>query len=269
MADVPFSLRLTGDLADQHAFEAYDGFIALAGFARTLTLVTNYVEDGKIRQRGDFAGRHAVLARPMLEGSLVADFLVRLTGNPSANFGFAGLDATDLLNALVHRVIGRNLGQSNQPVGDEVSALMTKKGGDVEALVAISETPIRQTHSVIGAGAANIQISGGHNIIANLNYATKEYVNQSVYDDTVQERVVSVAAFNVNSGYGSAFDFDLGRTVPFSMDRATIHKVSTTFTWGLDQYSNKTDKNVTIRFTRILAMDNTPKRYLIESATKN
>jgi hypothetical protein len=269
MADVPFSLKLTGDLADRHAFEAYDGFIALAGFARTLTLVTNYVEEGAIRQRGDFIGRHSVLAGPMAEGSLVVDFLVRLTGEPSAKFGIPGLEATDLLNTLVRRVIGRNLGEASPPSDDEVGVLMAKKGGDVEALVAISETPIRQTHSVIGSGATNIQISGGHNIIANFNNSTKEYVNQSVFDNDIQERVVSVAAFNVNSGYGSAFDFDLGRTVPFSMERATLRKVSTVFTWGLDQYSNKTGKNITIKFTRILAMDGTPKRYVIESAVRN
>jgi hypothetical protein len=56
MHGVPFRLVLTGETADEHQFQGYDGYMALAGFAWTLSLVSNYVETGEVRHRGDFPG---------------------------------------------------------------------------------------------------------------------------------------------------------------------------------------------------------------------
>ena len=88
-----FRLQMTGGLAEYHEFEAYDGYTALAGAAWTLSLITNYVETGEIRHKGNFVGRHAVRATPMMAGSLIADFQVLLHNQPSSVFGFTGLTA--------------------------------------------------------------------------------------------------------------------------------------------------------------------------------
>src|SRR5580704_3921666 len=87
---IPFRLKLTGDTADQHQFQGYDGYMALAGFAWTLALVTNYAETGKIRQRGEFLGREAVRANAPAEGSIIADFTVWLEQNPAQILGLGG-----------------------------------------------------------------------------------------------------------------------------------------------------------------------------------
>lgn len=109
-----------------------------------------------------------------------------------------------------------------------------------EALVAKVEPAIRQTHAVIGNGARKMQILGGHNIINTYDERTRDYVKLNIEDDQEIESDFSVSAFNVNSGYGSVFDNKLGRTVPISMSREVLRKVSNVFTWGLDQYANKT-----------------------------
>lgn len=269
---VPYRLKLIGDTADQHQFQGYDGYMALAGFAWTLSLVTHYAETGKIRQRGEFDGRHAVRANALEEGSVIADFFVYLQTNPLEVFGAAagGLAGGNFLNALVRRVINRNLGE---PADDEAIAQLLAsraRAGDVEALVAITEAPIRQTHSVIGAGADQILISGGINInpITTFNEATKEYVRQNVEDDNELTKDFSVSAFNANSGYGSVFDQDHGHVIPFSMKREKLRRLRQVFSWGLDQYSNRTGGKVTATFTRILAMDGRPKRYVILDAER-
>lgn len=269
---VPYRLKLIGDTADQHQFQGYDGYMALAGFAWTLSLVTHYAETGKIRQRGEFDGRHAVRASALEEGSVVADFFVYLRTNPLEVFGAAagGLAGGNFLNALVRRVISRNLGE---PSDDEAIAQLLAsraRAGDVEALVAITEAPIRQAHSVIGAGADQVLISGGINInpITTLNEATKEYVRQNVEDDNELTKQFSVSAFNANSGYGSVFDQDHGHVIPFSMKREKLRRLRQVFSWGLDQYSNRTGGKVTATFTRILAMDGRPKRYVILDAER-
>jgi hypothetical protein len=113
-----------------------------------------------------------------------------------------------------------------------------------------------------------MQVLGGHNIINTYNESTRDYVKLNVEDNTEKVRDFSVAAFNVNSGYGSVFDNDLRRTVPISMSKEVLRKVSSVFTWGLDQYANKTGERIIVKYTRILAMDGTPKRYVVLTAKR-
>jgi hypothetical protein len=267
---IPFQLRLTGDMADRHAFHGYDGFMAMAGFAWSLSLVTNYAETGKIRQRGDFDGRRLVLAKAPAQGSVLIDFIASLTISPAQVFGgaVAGLGAGVFLTSLLNRVVSRNLGQGSPEADKVLSEILKRRGGDIEALVAINEAPIRQAHSVIGGGARRLEIASGFNIINTFDATTKDYVNLNVEDNAEHLKDFSVSAFNVNSGYGSVFDSDLGRVVPFSMSRETLRKLKSQFSWGLDQYATGKGGKLQVRYTRILAMDKTPKRYIIISAKK-
>lgn len=265
---VPFRLSLSGDTADRHQFQAYDGYMALAGMARTLSLVTHYAETGKIRQKGDFEGRHAVTATAPRPGSIIVDLAVLLEAVPSQVFGVAAVAGAPFLYALVNRVLARNLGEP--PSGDAVLApILEKKAGDLEALVAVSEAAIRQAHTVIGNGATAMQIIGGANVLNTFDEDTKEYVQGTVVDEKVQKSHFSVSAFNANSGYGSVFDASLGRTVPFKMTRATLSGVRTVFSWGLDQYTNRTGLGIVATFTRELALDGRPKRYVMTGAIKD
>lgn len=268
---VPFRLRLTGDTADQHQFQGYDGYMALAGFAWALSLISNYADTRLIRQRGDFDGRHAVRAMAPSEGSVVVDFLVYIQNNPQSVFGIsaASLSASAFLYALVNRVINRNLGETNSDTDQTLAQLLASRGGDIEALVAISESPIRQAHGLIGNGAKKIEISGGFNILNTFDEKTRDYVKLNIEDDNRIARAVSVSAFNANSGYGSVFDNTLGHVIPISMSRETLRKYKSVFSWGLDQYVQGTGRKIDITFTRILAMDERPKRYIIINAARD
>jgi len=268
---VPFRLTLTGDTAEEHQFQGYDGYMALAGFAWALSLVSNYADTGKIRQRGEFDGREAVRGKAPSEGSVIVDFFVQLQNSPMSVFGLAGgaMSSSMLLYSLVNRVLNRNLGQANPETDALIAQLLRQRGGDIEALVAISEAPIRQAHSVIGNGAKKIEISGGFNILNTFDEASRDYVRLNLRDDNEITKSVSVSAFNANSGYGSVFDGDLGHVVPFSMSRETLRRYKTIFSWGLDQYVTGTGRKISITVTRILAMDGRPKRYVIVSATRD
>ena len=264
---VPFRLTLTGESAENHEFQGYDGYMALAGFAWALSLATNYANTGKIRQRGDFDGRQSVRAKAIDEGSIIADFVVAVSGSPNEIFGLAAAaTGAQFLYALVARIISRNLGTDIEPDNDALEMLLANRGGDIEALVAISEAPIRQAHSIIGNGASQIVISAGINIINTFNANTRDYVKLNIEDRQEIGKTVSVSAFNANSGYGSVFDPGLGRVLPFSMSRDTLRRYGAIFAWGLAQYVSRTGLKIDINFTRILAMDGTPKRYVISSA---
>jgi hypothetical protein len=262
---VPFKVRLKGGNADEHRFPGYDGYMAMAGISRILSLTANYVETSKVRQRGDFEGRKLVQGSTPLQGSVLFDLNVFLSSNPQAVFGAlaGGLGAGTLLTLLFNRVLNRNLGEKNEVVDRSLENFTRRKGGDIEALVAISEPAIRQAHQVIGNGVSKMEIVGGFRILNTFDKDTKEYVSSSFEDRALQKGYFSVSAFNANSGYGSVFDFDLGRSVPFRMDAEKLRVFKGDFSWGLDQYATNKPGKLEIVFTRILAMDKTPKRYNI------
>ncbi len=269
MASTNFSLRLTGGDAERHFFEGYDGYNSLAGFAWTLSLVANYVETGKIRQRGDFIGRHVVKGTLPKEGSVVADFLVLLSQHPKEVFGAVGAGSgSALMYALVKRVINQNLGDSSDDVSSVLAELGERREGDIDTLVAISEPAIRQTHAVIGNGASKIEIIGGTNLINTFDHSTEEYVKAEIKDDEIICKQVNVSSFNVNSGYGSVFDFDQGRNIPIAMTRDVLRETAEVFSFGLDAYARRANHQVKVCFKRVLAYDGKPKRYQIISAEK-
>jgi hypothetical protein len=265
---VPFQLRLTGDTADYHQFQGYDGYMALAGFAWTLSLATNFAETGKIRHRGNFPGRRAVRAYPIDDGSIIAEFSVWLQNTPQEVFGtVAAVSGAHLLYGIVQRVVSRNVGRETN-TDAAIDQVTRKKAGDFEALVAVSEPSIRQTHDVIGNGADQISIAGGINILETLDRGTLDYVRMNVEDATPKEGVFTVSAFDANSGYGRVFDPVIGRGVPVTMVRENLRRYGSIFSWGLDQYTNRTGGRVHMNYTRILAADGRPKRYVVTAAER-
>jgi hypothetical protein len=204
----------------------------------------------------------------MREGSILAEFSVLLASSPAAVFGTAavGASASAVLYGVLNRVLNRNIGFPNSPLNQETSALLKRKDGDVETLVAITEPSVRQAHEVIGNGAEQIEWIGGHSVMTNFNRGTKEYVRANIPDLTLIEKDVTISGFYANTGNGSIYDPDLHRNVPVSMTSETLRILGTVFSWGLDQFTNKTGKKVRVKFTRILAMDGRPKRYIIVHA---
>jgi hypothetical protein len=270
LVEVPFRLHIGGDAAEDHELQAYDGYSSLAGFSLTLALVTNYVETGKIRHRGNFEGRSSVRALPLQEGSVVSDFVVRMA---RAAVGGSLVNSADsaaaLLVDLTKRTIDRNLGIPPDPKTDALKELedSPKSGGDLEALVAATDASVRQTHQMIGAGAKTVDIFGGTKLLGRYDLTSKAYVNGTITGEEIYEKDVSVASFNVNTGYGGVFDFDLGRVVPVTVNRDTLANAKSVLTWGIDQYAQGTGKKITLRFRAVLALDDTVKRYLVIDAT--
>lgn len=269
MADEAFfKLKLSGGLTEYHQFEAYDGFTSLAGAAWTLSLITNYIETGEIRHRGNFVGRHAVRAMPMRQGSLIAEFAVSLQSDPATIFGAIGsaAGAVSLMYGLANRVISRNIGITPVPLNAETEQLLNTKGGDVEALVAATEPSLRQAHEIIGNGADKLEWVGGFSTMANFDAESKEYIRASIPDHEIIERDCTITGFFGNSGNGSVWDETLGRNVAFSMKKEVLENFGSFFSWGLHQYIEKTGLKVRLRYTRILAIDGRPKRYIVISA---
>lgn len=261
---VRFNVTLQGSAADRHIFQAYEGFNSFAGISWTLTLVANYLETGRVRHKGNFQARDAVIATAPKGGSVVVDYIVNLASDPSIVFGSGvTVGSTVLMRSLVQRVLSRNVGGNS--ADSSLDPLLRRRGGDIEALVAATEPSVRQAHDVIGNGARQLSVTSGINL-AKFNKKTKEYVRSTKDEGVAKTRHFTVTGFYGNSGHGSVFDKNLGRNVPFDMRAATLKRCGPVFSWGLDQYTNDTGQTVEITFTRLLAMDGTPKKYRIIDA---
>jgi nitrogen regulatory protein PII len=266
-SEVLVRAQLDGGDASRHLMPAYDGFMSLAGIGLTLSLTANYAETGAVRHKGNFVGRHIVKATPIQDGSVITDFIVLLPRVASIT-GRAVSEAAGsaFFSDLFKRVLDRNLGIESEPVTDELAALIANRGGDIEALVAATEPSVKQAHSVIGEGAQVMNIFGGKPQISQFNNATKQYISGTVQDTQTLTKDVSVASFNVNSGYGGVFDFDLKRVVPIRVTSETAAGAKPVLGWGLNEYANGTGKRINLTYYRQLALDGSPKRYIVLDA---
>lgn len=260
---------MQGSEASQSQVPAYDGYTALAGFAFTLSLVTNFVETGKVRHRGDFPSRSLVKARPIVAGSVAGDFIAILQSPAivAIGEGVVGSMIAAVLYDVVKRTLNRNVGDAITHQTQQAEQIERERGGDLEALVAAVEPSVRQTHAIIGNGAQQVNIYGGNVVINRFDADTKEYVNSSVEDRSLLEKDVSVASFNANSGYGGVFDEDIGRVIPVKITKETLARAKSVLSWGLNEYANGTGRRVTLRYFRLLALDGTPKRYVVVDAS--
>lgn len=278
VTEIPFRLKLDGDLADDHQFQGYDGYMALAGFAWILSLTANYLETGKIRHRGEFQGRSSVRGiapadgNVIAEGSIIADFSIFLAHHEmlqtliGTSAALGGGVVSSAIWDLIKNLNRRHLGSPFQSNDNIANAIHERHNGDFEALVAATESAIRQTHQVIGNGAQTINVYGGNVNINTFNTQTKRYVNGNVEDRNELVGEFSVSAFNVNSGYGSVFDAQWGRVVPIKVITPALPQLRQVFTWGLDEYARRTGRHIQMKYWRVLAMDDTPKRYMVLDA---
>lgn len=269
---VPFQLKLTGGDADEHHFQGYDGYLALANFSWTLALITHYIEHGEIRHKGDFDGRRSVHAFPMREGSIEADFAVIIGAVKDpilvGLLGGASAITAKVLYDFTRTVINTTIGNRVTPETSAIEKLNESRAGDIASLSAAIEPSVRVSHGIVGNGVGQMLIVGGVSALAKYDRKSKAYVKDDFIDDEIEVKDVSVSSFNANSGNGSIFDFDLGHVVPIKISKLLMPAYRSIFSWGLDQYSRRTNRRVRITFTKVTAMDGRAKKYLIQHAER-
>lgn len=139
--------------------------------------------------------------------------------------------------------------------------------GDREALVDKIEPSMRRAHTVIDEGAKTLEISKGYTPLVKLDSNTKAYVNADLLtDETVM--VVSVGAYNANSGNGSVYIPDVGKTVPFFAPKGLDNPTYAALSYSLDQYVNGLPSQIEIACVKNVSIDERIKRLIIKRAFK-
>ncbi|MEQ9557629.1 MAG: hypothetical protein RIG67_17805 [Rhodospirillales bacterium] len=260
--------RFTGDEADLHRLPAYEGTKSLIGLSRSLTLINHYLITGTVRQRAPYTDSVKIFIRPAREACFETVFtFISEIGAISALGGAVAVNVTaNLITDGVRTVLSRVTGRPTEPETGELADIERVRPGDLEALVDAVEPAMRQGHTAIGQGSQNIIVIKGDNNVVTFNPRTKDYVNSEILTDEDFIQDVSVGALNVNSGYGRVWFDDLGKTVPFKLDKERTGRTVGALARSLDGYANGEPSDVRVTFRKVNSADGRTKKIIISDA---
>ncbi|WP_426255289.1 hypothetical protein [Sphingomonas sp. DC2300-3] len=241
----------TGSEARRHHIEANAGLESLAGLAHAATLIAHFAATNVVRQRQPYDDRLRFFFQEARPGSLTA--LLALGGDLAT--GAAGNLVYDLVKGIWKRATGT---EGDLQAGDHLY-----RGGDIDALTEAVSPSLLRGHAWIGDRDKNISIKTGRQILLDLNSNTKDYLKNEIFEEGTSTQDVSVAALNVNSRHGRAFFFDIGRTIPFKVDRNANPRTLPTLARFLRDYAERNGATVSIHFKKILYIDGRLKRVII------
>lgn len=245
--------KFTGLEAKRHQIAANEGFESLSGLAHAATLVAHFTVTGVVRQRQPYDDGLRLFFQDTRPGSLE----VVLAVGGSLAMGAAGNLFYDLLKNVWKRATGTGA------KGDLEIGGVSYREGDLEALAEAISPSLLRGHSWLAHPEQNISIKTGHQIIVDLNKETKDYLKEEVVEEGDSLQDVSVAALNANSKYGRVFFFDVGRTVPFKVDKNASFRTIPNLSRYLTEYVDNTGATVNIKFKKVLYRDGRLKRIII------
>ena len=256
-------LKYDGLDAERHRLDALTGGESLAGFGHALTLISHYAATGQVRFRAPYSRDVRFYFTGSRDGSL--EWVIQTVANHPEAIAL-GLGANGL-SALVAYVFNRAIGREPDTDLREIEKLDGARSGDLEALIEAVEPSVRRAHRVIGSSAAEITLFDPERPAARAYFdrTSKDYLENDL-NGGISTQDVSVGALNVNSRYGRAFFADLGRTVPFKVAREAHPRTMTELSRGINNYAKKNGLTVSIRFMKILAVDDRLKRVIIYDA---
>jgi hypothetical protein len=270
-----FLVKFEGEMAEGHRLPAYEASKSFYGISRSLLIAMNYLDEGRVRRReftsrgfridlvaqraGSFDTFYEIITNPAL-----------MTLGATLGLGVAGNLLTDFLKTVFRRSVGQ--------AGDASIERLETEGklnpGDLSALEDAIEPAMREAHTAINRGAGQIIIISGHHNVVSLDRSTKEYVWTSHVDQTIKTKLFSIASYNANQRSGRAFDFDLGKTIPFEIandaDRETFSVVlSSISSYALRRLGDDIRSAIAIKYTSTVSAEGKIKKLLILEARKN
>jgi hypothetical protein len=236
-------ITFTGLEARRHKIEANDGLESLAGLAHAATLVAHFVAEGRVRQRQPYNDRLRFFFEKTQPGSLTA---VLVLGGALAT-GVMSNGVYELLKFVLKRATGTDPNEDTR-TGDtprSVGGLIEVGGyfhrpGDLDALTEAVTPSILRGHAWIGHPDQKISIRTGRKIFVELNEKTKSHLKDEIIEEGESTQDVSVAALNANSRYGRVYFYDLGRTIPFRVDKHATARTTSNLSRYLTQYVDNT-----------------------------
>ena len=272
MIDFLLNAKFSGGVAETHKLPAYEAAQSFYGISRATLITLNYLTEGRVRRR-DFSARgFQINLIANREGSFESIYEIILNPEMMVVAAGVGLYATsEFVENFLAGTIRRSVGLSAPPQIEQLEAEDILDTGDTSALVDAIEPAIKSAHTVINHGAGRVDLLTRESHLGGLDTETKRYIWTSRPDDEIHEKLLGIASYNANSREGRAFDYELGKTIPFSIakgaDRRTIAEVLKSITsYALRREGENIGSGAAIRFTRILSGDERTKKIIILKA---
>jgi hypothetical protein len=271
MDEIKYRLKYTGGEADYHRLPAHAGAESLEGMTWAYSVVAHYAATGKIKSRGSLDPGIKVFIRPARPGSFETDILLFFTKPENlfltSIFGvYTVTTASQAINALIVNTFKLVCGVQTSNEDAATRKLSRLPSGDREALADKLEPSFKRAHNVINEGAKELLIKKGYTPLLTMDGRTKAYVNADILGDELSRRV-SIGSFNANTGNGSAYLSEIGKTVPFKAKDLDA-KSRAALSYSLDQYVNERDSDIEIACQEILTVDQRVKKLVILRAFK-
>jgi hypothetical protein len=265
----PLLIQIDGELAAQHMLPLYEGGEALAGIGLSFTRVSHYLLTGEVRHRAPYDPRLKILTRSPRRGSIEFDFVGFLAGPaPTSVIGQITISVTAaVVIGLGIRLIKRITGRHQPNETDSMTPVEKQRPGDIDALASSIVAPTKRTHSIIGHGATVINIIGNNNEVI-LDKRSKDYIFTTIEADDDSWIDVSIGWLNANQQTGGAFNYELGRIVPFDISKVADQKSLLTLSRSHTEYflGNKEGSAISVRVRPSMSVDGTVKHYLLLEA---
>lgn len=270
--EIKYRLSYYGGEADNNRLPAHNGALSLEGVTWSFSLLAHYAATGKIKTRGQLSSKVEVYLAPARQGSFLQDLYVVVT-EPNNIFlttvagSYAVATLGQLINSLVVTSLRGVCGLPSALSKPDEGKLSKLPSGDREALVDRIEPSMRRAHEVIDDGATQCIIKKGYTPLLTMDAKTKAYVNADLLTDE-KMLVVSVGAYNANTGNGSVYLTHIGKSVPFSVEKGLDHATYAALSFSLDRYVNNLESNIEVACLEQISTDNRTKKLIIKRAFK-
>jgi hypothetical protein len=267
-------IKFEGSLAEQHRLPAYLASKSFYGIARSTLITLNYLAEGRVRRREFSSNAFRIDLVAHRPGSFEA--IYQIIANIDAMNIAAGLGsgvAGNFLTDFIRSIFRRTIGQSADPGIEQLESEQALNAGDLSALQDAIEPAIKEAHSVINHGAGQIFIINGDKNIVNFDRETKQYVWTAQHDDSLNEKLFSIASYNANTRSGRAFDYEIGKTIPFEIspdaDRDTFSSIlSSMSSYTMRRLGDDLSSAIALRYTSIVTVDSRIKKLLVTKARR-
>lgn len=279
---VSFSLKYTGELADEHELEGYDAAVAILGFQRSLALTTHLVVTGEIITQAPALKNARVALRAPIAGSWELLATIYLVGKGIHTLGTAPRDTpighmvSSVYDYVVSTITGVHVDYSTT-IGAQLEQMKSEKivlpQHKLDALAEKCETAVTEMHrpivksqSAIGARIASSTIGDWRAIGPVLDAETYEYIAYSATSDFAVDIAGLVSSYNSNSYKGRIYVSAEGRPISFELSLQARDMESTAAVAGsLEQnvVTRGRDGYIQFKALRVVSRSGRLKRYII------
>jgi hypothetical protein len=242
MSDDPVVLRLSvifDEIEDDepNRMELYDGAKTIFGLGRALQITSHYLVTRKVVFQAPAAHAARLYLKPAKRGSYEQIIEIVISNKEAIAAAVVVGVTKDILKDFITFVFQGVCGIVTRTSTRIVQEIADQHRADLEALEEALVGPLADAHRAVETNRARTRLKIEDRGIT-LDQDTLDHVRRKVRLPGAKKLEASISSYNINSRKGRLHNKQLGRTIPFRIEKERIPEDLTPLSWSLDQ-SNK------------------------------